>query len=1120
MNRYLYSKLIKNYFIIILLPFIMIKSAFASLLEINNNEENLTEKVKSVIDLVDFSKDKRLYLDNAIAWKSMVDEEDDEFNNDELIYFTLIIDYATKYGVQLRDHEFEHFLKLIELNGGYDHRPGISLTRSLLVPNADKCISIRAYAEYQFKEIKSDIIEKYFIKECKYLYETYHAGDQYFMYISYFLKKRQNYISNNSTDSHFLSLVDHLISSEQNLFRISGLHHILMASSVEKQKGTYFKYKIKLESIGKENLNESEQFFFDYVNILSDLHYNLYFDIDLDAFEISLKKLQKLYKKTNSEYDAIYYEMKLTYDLMLFDKNINNKDIKKKEYEAEKLFNIYHNIKSKLDIKIADDLKVLSILEQAISQRAKEHPKIFENYKLSFSKNSNIGIIKINDLNTVTKDLMGSRQYEQVIKKVNAANINDISLYNTKILRRKANAYIYLGDGDNALETLTLIQGYLTKLISKDINYLNTDTDVKIEVDHLINSYLFFYNNISNFVQSLNKTEKEKNKEIWDRRMIHEFLFRLSQLSAHNEVSNSIKYLEYSNYLNKQNIIVSTGNQLLDFLPLPNKITDKSKKIFGSIKLPKQINKVFEDQKSSEFHNNFINIMNLEKDLVTHIKKGDTDKISELQIEINKIFNDIKKKGNFDENLSDFAKKINLYDIEQQVKTNELILYFYETEKTILRFDIRRNKSYGNISTNLFWFSKEDLTKKIKSHLLSLDDPLRLIDKKNANKVYQILFRDIAKTTPLEKGIDFVSIIPSQTISNLPFGTLINDNKKYLINNLKFSYYPSIQHFHYQREHDIYRLGVDLDFKKKNPGILITKVHANTNAHKRLKKNDVIIKINGIGIDNYKHSEILWKIRDIEKGKILELTIFRNNKYINLIFKNEITNSDIYNYDFVGIGNPTFNKANSKKILLNTDILRTTVSKSQDLDIFYSNLSHLPETKDEILAGSNAFDNSKIFLLDEASEESFYSLQNMRINILSIATHAVEKDNLVVKEPALVLSYNKKNIDRGLLTASEIIKNQMNIDLVILSACKTIASGKGSDLLFSGLARSFYMSGAKKMMISRWPVDSQSTAELMKNFYSNIKTNSYSDALREAILDHKEKYSHPFYWSSFMFLGS
>ena len=71
----------------------------------------------------------------------------------------------------------------------------------------------------------------------------------------------------------------------------------------------------------------------------------------------------------------------------------------------------------------------------------------------------------------------------------------------------------------------------------------------------------------------------------------------------------------------------------------------------------------------------------------------------------------------------------------------------------------------------------------------------------------------------------------------------------------------------------------------------------------------------------------------------------------------------------------------------------------------------------------------------------------------------------------------------GLLTASEILKLCLNADRVPFSACNTAVGRKpGADAL-EGLAQAFPYAGARALLVSHWPVESQSAVALMTSVF-------------------------------------
>ncbi len=118
--------------------------------------------------------------------------------------------------------------------------------------------------------------------------------------------------------------------------------------------------------------------------------------------------------------------------------------------------------------------------------------------------------------------------------------------------------------------------------------------------------------------------------------------------------------------------------------------------------------------------------------------------------------------------------------------------------------------------------------------------------------------------------------------------------------------------------------------------------------------------------------------------------------------------------------------------------------------------------------------------------------------------------------------------DDGYLSAEEIQHLDLSAcDLVVLSACETaLGSSRAGEGLMS-LRRAFSVAGAASVISSLWKVDDLATAELMKDFYTNLweKGMSRSDALHEAKLRMlrrnrlEENDAKPSTWGAFVLSG-
>ena len=108
----------------------------------------------------------------------------------------------------------------------------------------------------------------------------------------------------------------------------------------------------------------------------------------------------------------------------------------------------------------------------------------------------------------------------------------------------------------------------------------------------------------------------------------------------------------------------------------------------------------------------------------------------------------------------------------------------------------------------------------------------------------------------------------------------------------------------------------------------------------------------------------------------------------------------------------------------------------------------------------------------------------------------------------------------GWLTAADAMSLNLPGALVTLSACE---SGRGEvtggdEVL--GLTRAFLGAGAATLVVSLWLVQDETTAELMGSYYGRLRDGARpAEALRDAQLELKERYAHPYYWAPFVLIG-
>lgn len=204
-------------------------------------------------------------------------------------------------------------------------------------------------------------------------------------------------------------------------------------------------------------------------------------------------------------------------------------------------------------------------------------------------------------------------------------------------------------------------------------------------------------------------------------------------------------------------------------------------------------------------------------------------------------------------------------------------------------------------------------------------------------------------------------------------------------------------------------------------------------------------------------------------------------------------------------------------------------------------LPRLPETADEIreIAGALGGDPARdIFLNAAASEKNVFETDLADRRVVMFATHGLvpgELDGL--GQPALALSAPAVTGGEGdgLLTQEEILSLRLNADWVVLSACNTAAADAGGEAV-SGLGRAFFYAGARAVLVSDWPVESEAARRLMIELFRRQAADpsmSKAEALRRsmaALMDSPGRadgrtgkplfsYAHPLFWAPFVVVG-
>ena len=156
--------------------------------------------------------------------------------------------------------------------------------------------------------------------------------------------------------------------------------------------------------------------------------------------------------------------------------------------------------------------------------------------------------------------------------------------------------------------------------------------------------------------------------------------------------------------------------------------------------------------------------------------------------------------------------------------------------------------------------------------------------------------------------------------------------------------------------------------------------------------------------------------------------------------------------------------------------------------------------------------------------------------VVVFATHGLLAGDLPnLNQPALAMAASANPAESPLLTLEDVLSLKLNADWVVLSACNT-ASGEGAGAeAVSGLGRAFFYAGARALLVSNWPVDSEAARMLMTDMFKRQQATrglNKAEYLQGSMLNmidnlssqdakgkSKYAYAHPLFWAPFVVVG-
>ena len=238
---------------------------------------------------------------------------------------------------------------------------------------------------------------------------------------------------------------------------------------------------------------------------------------------------------------------------------------------------------------------------------------------------------------------------------------------------------------------------------------------------------------------------------------------------------------------------------------------------------------------------------------------------------------------------------------------------------------------------------------------------------------------------------------------------------------------------------------------------------------------------------------------------------------------------------FIGFGDPVFQRSGGgdRAAPRSLQPYQTYYNGSVvDLDVLRRGLPALPETADALRAVAHALGatDGDLRLGTAATVTSVKQAALEQYRVVDFATHGLVAGEVGgLSEPALVLTLPDTPTadDDGLLTASRVAKLNLDADWAVLSACNTAAGDQPGAEGLSGLARAFFYAGARALLVSHWPVESDAAAKLTTGAFSELAkqpTIGRAEALRRStralIADRSSsRNANPSVWAPFVLVG-
>lgn len=186
--------------------------------------------------------------------------------------------------------------------------------------------------------------------------------------------------------------------------------------------------------------------------------------------------------------------------------------------------------------------------------------------------------------------------------------------------------------------------------------------------------------------------------------------------------------------------------------------------------------------------------------------------------------------------------------------------------------------------------------------------------------------------------------------------------------------------------------------------------------------------------------------------------------------------------------------------------------------------TQLPNAAIEVRDIGRLFPGTSRVIVGKSATETLFKREAEKYDYLHLATHGALNRNAPLLS---ALEFAPDDQNDGRLELHEIVGMKLHARLVTLSACETaLGEGYFNDIPagneFVGITQAFLSAGGQSVLASLWPVNDQSTQNLMEKFYQFLPKTGGATALarvQQQLRRSDPRFRHPYYWAGFVMVG-